>query len=162
LAAIDAWIAGGAKPGTEACGGDGSGTRNDPPPLPCTPDQTLRPKTPGTIAQDVTDQYLCYGVDINVTSARHVIATAPHLDNKAILHHLLLFQTDKAESPNPTPCNAGGSVGWRLFGGWAPGGGNVILPPEAGVRESGTTHWVVQVHYNNAKALANQSDSSGF
>jgi hypothetical protein len=162
LATIDAWVDGGAKPGTAACGPSDAGTRNDPPPLSCTVDQTLRPASPGSIDQGTTDQYECYGVDINVTKDRHVIAMAPHVDNKAIVHHLLLFQTDSAVSPQPAPCNAGGSVGWRLFSGWAPGGGNVILPDAAGVRESGTTHWVVQVHYNNSKGLAGQTDSSGF
>ena len=49
-----------------------------------------------------------------------------------------------------------------MVAGWAPGGGNVELPPEAGFPESGTTHWVAQVHYNNAQGLAGQVDGSGY
>ena len=42
------------------------------------------------------------------------------------------------------------------------GGKNMVLPPEAGFPESGTTHWVAQVHLSNAKDLTNQSDASGY
>jgi hypothetical protein len=162
LATIDGWVDGGARPGTEACSGSGEGESDGPPPLSCTPDQSLQPASPLTIDQTMTDRYLCYGVDIPVKSDRHVIAIAPRVDNKAVLHHLLLFQTDTSVSPQPTPCEGFGSAAWRLFGGWAPGGSNIELPPAAGVRESGTTHWVVQVHLNNAKGLSNQKDTSGF
>ena len=162
MAALDAWVDGGAKPGTETCHGGGGAPSGDPPPLSCTPDQKLRPASPGTIAQGTIDQYLCYGVELPSPTDRHVIAMAPHIDNKAILHHLLLFQSDVAVSAQPTPCSAGGSAAWRLYGGWAPGGGNIELPPAAGVRENGNTHWVVQVHLNNSKGLVGQTDTSGF
>ena len=47
--------------------------------------------------------------------------------------------------------------------GWAPGGNNLELPSEAGFpEEKGTTHWVIQLHYNNAKNLAGQLDNSGY
>jgi len=100
---------------------------------------------------------------VNLTKKRHVTALAPKVDNKKVLHHILLFQADKAESPNAFPCAAFGSVSWRLVAGWAPGGENTILPPEAGFpEESGTTHWIVQVHYNNAQNLAGQVDNTGY
>jgi hypothetical protein len=163
LAAIDAWVAAGAPPGTAACSNPGGGTSsNGPPPLPCTPDQKLRPASPGSIDHSTIDQYYCYGVDIPVTSDRHVIAIGPHLDNKAVLHHLLLFQSNTSVSPQATSCSGTGVSQYRLYGGWAPGDGNVILPEPAGVRETSTTHWMVQVHLNNTKGLPTQSDSSGF
>jgi hypothetical protein len=168
LATIDAWAVAGAPPGTAACsnsgGGDGGGASTaDPQPLPCTPDQTLRPASPGSISQSMSDLYYCYGVDIPVTSDRHVIAVTPHVDNKAILHHLLLFQSDSPVSPDATECNNLAAITkYRLYGGWAPGGGNIILPDAAGYRETASTHWVVQVHLNNTKGLPTQNDSSGF
>jgi len=46
--------------------------------------------------------------------------------------------------------------------GWAPGGGNFEFPPEAGYPEEGTTHYVVQIHYNNVRHVSGQTDASGF
>jgi hypothetical protein len=161
LATIDQWVAAGAPPGKTACDRDGGASSNGPPPLPCTPDQYLRPSQPGSIAQTATDEYYCYGVDVPVTSDRHVIAIGPHVDNKAVLHHILVFQSDAPLSPEPAPCDLGAFIRYRLYGGWAPGYGNIILPNAAGFRESGTTHWAVQVHLSNTKGLPTQTDSSG-
>jgi hypothetical protein len=113
------------------------------------------PATPG-------EQYVCYGFDVTPAAKRHVVALAPHIDNPTIVHHVLLFQADASVGTTPTACNGGGSAGWRLVSGWAPGGKSSVLPPEAGFPEEGTTHWVMQVHLNNAKGLANQSDGSGY
>jgi cytochrome c551/c552 len=160
---IDHWVAAGAPSSTATCAGAGdAGGGPVVDPLPCTPDVTMRPATPYTMPTGTNEQYVCYGFDVTVTSKRHVIALAPKIDNSAILHHLLLFQSNQSESPTPTPCASGGSTSWSLIGGWAPGGKNIILPPEAGFPESGTTHWVLQVHYNNAKGLPSPQDSSGF
>ena len=42
--------------------------------------------------------------------------------------------------------------------GWAPGVGSFELPKEAGLpANNGTTHYVVQVHYNNISALAGET-----
>ncbi len=160
-ATLDAWIAGGPKSSTDRCSNDrpNDGVK----PLSCTPDTTLKATAKYAMPQGTVDQYVCVGVDINVTAKRHITALAPRLDNKTILHHILLFQSPKTESATPTPCAAFGSAAWKLVAGWAPGGNNLELPAEAGFpEEKGTTHWVVQLHYNNAKGLAGQLDNSGY
>lgn len=166
LATLDAWVAAGAPaapPGTGACGADvDAGDGLTPSPLPCTPDTLIRPPAPYAVSSTLTDQYVCYGFDVTPSQKRHVIALGPHIDNKTVLHHLLLFQSSSAYSATPTPCQAFGSTAWTLIGGWAPGGEPYVLPAEAGFPEEGTTHYIMQVHYNNAKALAGQEDSSGF
>jgi hypothetical protein len=161
MSTLDTWIAAGAPSSRDVCAPPADAGTPVVEPLPCTPDTLIRPASPYAMA-DSGEQYVCYGLDVTVTDKRQVIAMAPHLDNTAILHHLLLFQSSTAVSSTPTPCSGGGSTAWSLIGGWAPGGKDMILPPQAGFPESGTTHWVMQVHYYNAKGLQNQTDSSGF
>jgi mono/diheme cytochrome c family protein len=158
---IDGWIAGGAKPSGDTCTSEKADDGVKP--LSCTPDTKLTAPAKFTMPQGTVDQYVCFGVDIALTAKRHVTALAPRVDNTKILHHILLFQAPKAESPTPTSCAAFGSAAWKLVAGWAPGGNNLELPPEAGFpEEKGTTHWVVQLHYNNAQNLAGQMDQSGY
>lgn len=159
---LDTWITAGAPSSRAVCAPTAdSGAAPVVEPLPCTPDTLLRPASPYAMAA-TGEQYVCYGFDVTVASKRQVIAMAPHLDNTSIIHHVLLFQSDTAVSSTPAACSAGGSTAWSLIGGWAPGGKNLILPAEAGFPETGTTHWVMQIHYSNAKDLPGQTDSSGY
>jgi hypothetical protein len=162
-AVIDAWVQNGAQRSDEVCGTAPSPQSDGTEQLSCNADLHFAPPSPYTMAQNQLDQYVCYGVDINETDAKHIVAFAPHIDNKKIVHHMLLFKSPTAVSPTPTPCSAGGSLQWSLMFGWAPGGKNMLMPSEAGypLDANTTNHFVVQVHYNNALALANQTDSSG-
>lgn len=160
LARWDSWVAANTPRGPETCN-----SQVVPEPettTECEPDLQLRPLSKYTMPQDQSDQYVCYGVDITPEQARHVFAMSPSVDNTSILHHVLLFESPNAYSPTPTPCSSGGSVSWRIVYGWAPGGTSIVLPPEAGMPLSGTTHYVVQLHYNNVQGLAGQQDGSGF
>jgi hypothetical protein len=158
LTVIDHYVAAGAPAGTETCGSTGP---TDPTPLACTPDVNLRPTSAWAMPQDQDDVYVCYGFDVTSAGRRHVIALAPKIDNRTIVHHLLLFQADRSVSGTPAPCD-GLPPQWRIVYGWAPGGGNMMLPPEAGIPHDETTHYVMQVHYNNVRHLQGQQDSSGF
>lgn len=159
-ATLDAWIAAGAPKSTEACGGGGKGP--DVKPLACQADQKIRPTAKWKMGAE-TDAYVCYGFDTSASARRHVIAGAPVVDNAKIVHHILLYQSATSVSGTPTKCGAGGNAGWRLVTGWAPGGKNFELPPEAGfAEETGTTHWAVQIHYNNAQGLTGEEDASGY
>ncbi len=171
MGVLDAWASAGA-PQTNAAtcagattGGGGTGGSatggggGDPEALPCTPDTFIHPGSPYA-APASKEEYVCYGFDVTTTSKRHVIALAPAIDNKAVVHHLLLYKTAEAVSPTPTPCGGGGQG--ELVTGWAPGVGNLILPPEAGYPEEGTTHYMMQIHYNNVSGTAVQNDASGY
>ena len=162
-AIIDGWVANGAPKSTEVCGTSAQPTDSGTEKLTCAADLHFAPPAPYAMAQNQMDQYVCYGVDVPATQAKHIVAFSPHIDNKKIVHHLLMFRSPTAVSSTPTPCSAGGSLQWSLMFGWAPGGKNMYMPPEAGyaLDPSATTHFVVQVHYNNAQALAGQTDSSG-
>jgi hypothetical protein len=159
---LDAWIAAGAPLGPDC------GTPLAPPdggytPVSCTPDLKLRPATAWVMQPGAPEAYVCYGVEVQASKKRHAIAFAPHPDNSAIIHHLSLAQADAPVSPTPAPCDAGGSASFRPVFGWAPGSGNLELPPAAGFPLEGTTHYVVQIHYLNANPQASpSSDASGF
>ena len=160
LEVLDKWIAAGGPKG-QSCEVPAPAESE---PLPCKPDVTLKASKPYAMPAGKADQYVCIGVDVDVTKKRHVIALGPHIDNKNILHHILLFQTSSAYPSEPAECKAFGSAGGaKLISGWAPGGKNIVLPPEAAFPENvGTTHWMVQLHYNNAQNKPNQTDNSGF
>jgi hypothetical protein len=132
-------------------------------PLSCTPDLHFAPASAWTQPQNELDTYVCYGVDVPATAAKHIVAFAPKIDNKKIVHHMLLFRAPTSVSSTPTPCGAGGSLQWSLMFGWAPGGKNMYTPPEAGypLDPNGTSHFVVQVHYNNAQGVAGEKDATG-
>lgn len=161
LAAIDAFVGAGAKSSTATCANEAAPVAVKP--LSCAADTVLKAKTPFTLAAgSKPDQYMCYGVDVTVPKKRHVTALAPKVDNKDIVHHILLFQTENAVSNEPFACDAFGAATWKLVAGWAPGGNNFELPPEAGFpEEEGTTHWVLQIHYNTTKTQTG-SDQSGY
>jgi len=160
-ALLDAWIAKGAPAGTETCnGGGGGGGGGGSTTLGCTPDITLQPSEPWVMPKDVEDTYVCYGVDVPHDSKRHIVGLAPYIDNSTILHHMLLFQADASYPSTPQPCG-GASMG-RLLAVWAPGGGALELPPEAGFAVEGTSHFVLQVHYSNLMALEGEQDRSGY
>jgi hypothetical protein len=162
MAAIDAWIAAGAPRSDAACT---PGSPAAPPiaqPLSCTPDVHMKPAAPWAMPVDKDDLYVCYGFDMNVAQKRHLTAIAPLIDNPAIVHHLVLFESPRAVSPTPQPCSEASTTQMRIVAGWAPGGKNLELPPEAGFAQEGTMHYVVQVHYNNVQHKASQMDASGF
>ncbi|MBS2020170.1 MAG: peptidylglycine alpha-amidating monooxygenase [Deltaproteobacteria bacterium] len=161
LATIDGWVAAGAKRSDEVCA-------NAPPPdgvkpLSCKVDTQLRASKPFTMKPGgPVDQYVCFGAEMDLTKKRHVIGLAPKIDNTNIVHHVLLFQAPTAVSRDPFPCEAFGSGSWKLVAGWAPGGTNLELPPEAGFPANvGKTHWVIQMHYNTTKVQSGV-DNSGY
>lgn len=161
-AVLDAWASAGAPAGGGAdCGGGGAGgTGGGGPALDCAPDVLLQPATPWEMPKDTADVYVCYGVDVDLGEKRHITALAPLIDNATIVHHMLLFSSKTAYSTTPKPC--GGANMGQLVGVWAPGGGALVLPPEAGYPLDGTAHFVLQVHYSNLMALDGQKDSSGY
>lgn len=162
---LDDWIAAGAAPAQGNCGGGGAGGGGGTgggSVLSCTPDIHLESASAWEMPENTEDIYVCYGVDVTPPQDSQIIAFSPRIDNTTIVHHVLLFQTDSAVSPTPTPCAGGGGLGWRIVSVWAPGGQPFELPPQAGIPLTGTTHYAVQVHYSNLMHLAGQTDRSGF
>jgi len=174
LATLDSWIAAGA-PKTDgvtctASDDGGPGVPDaSPPTLDCAQNTTvLAPASAWSMPQNEDDQYVCYSYtvsDLAAGATGHVVGMTPNIDNHSIVHHVLLFQADPADTTvttTPAPCGAGGSLTWRIVYGWAPGGGALQTPPDVGFPYTNGTQFIVQVHYNNIKGLSGQTDSSGF
>jgi hypothetical protein len=166
---LDDWIAAGAPAGTagQTCQDAGPLPDSGPPVLSCTTDDlTFAPAAPYQVPAS-TEVYVCYGFDapagsIPTGAVRHALGITPKIDNAQVVHHMLLYQADNAVSSTPAPCDPGGSIQWRIVYGWAPGGGVMKTPTDVGFPYDQTTHWVVQLHYNNISGSAVQADSSGF
>jgi hypothetical protein len=121
----------------------------------------IAPASPFTMTSPET--YACYGFDVPNTGAkRHVIRIQPHIDNAKIVHHVLLLESAVATSGTPLDCSPAPSFSAPMIYAWAPGGGPLVLPVEAGFPQDGTTHYIVQIHYNNAANAPNPVDASGF
>ena len=68
---LDAWIAAGAKASSATCTNEAP--KDEVKPLSCKPDTTLKAQKPFTMqANGELDQYVCFGVDINLQKKRHV------------------------------------------------------------------------------------------
>lgn len=161
LATLDGWIDGGAKSADVSCA---TGSDADEP-FECEGVKTtLKASSPFVMQPNAAlDQYVCFGFDVERSQKQHVVGFSPLVDNKNILHHILVFQAPEAVSSEVAPCDPAKAATWTLMGGWAPGAKNRYLPPEAGFpEEKGTTHYVIQLHYNNARALTGAKDQSGY
>lgn len=161
---LDDWIASGAPEATTSCDGTpreaGVDARVIKDPPPGCPNVTLKPDSPYVMAQSTQDEYVCFGVDVELSKKRHIVSFWPKIQNETIAHHALVYLSTSSVSSVPHPCSSSVVVGRRLVYGWAPGGEPFELPAEAGLPMEGTTHFVVQMHYSNLTALAGQSDQS--
>ncbi len=172
VATLDAWLGAGApKTDGAVCASDASVAVPDAasPAVACTKNNvTIAPATPWVMPQADTNDYVCYTATVPVfgdAGTNHVMAITPNVVNHSIVHHVLLYQADPADTSvtsTPAPCNPGGSISWRIVYGWAPGGGPMQTPPNVGFPYDAKTQWIVQVHYNNVSGLTGQTDTSGF
>jgi hypothetical protein len=131
------------------------------PTLDCKADRTIAPASRFTMPKDKQDLYVCYGVTLTESQKRHITGIAARIDNTTIAHHMLLLESPSPVSSTPFACDSGMSAAWRMVYGWAPGSQPLALPAEAGFPLEGSKHYVVQMHYNNARALEGETDASG-
>jgi len=162
IAAIQDWVAAGypARAAGERCqGGTGGGNGG----IDCTPDIALQGQAPFEMPSDSIDEQVCFGIDIPTGDVkRHITTIAPKIDNSKIIHHILLLQAPESVSPTPAPCSFV-DPDWKLLYAWGPGTPPHALPNAAGFpMDAGeTTHFVLQVHYNNLTGLVGETDQSG-
>jgi hypothetical protein len=179
IATFDGWLQAGApargdamcESGGGSSGGGSSGSPGDAGAgggdaslgLSCAPDMLIAPPTPYTVPDTAANQYVCYGVDLQPSVDRHLVAITPRIDNTKVVHHVLLLQSDTAYGKTPRVCSPG-QVNARMVYGWAPGGKAMTLPDDVGfaLPASKPTHYIVQIHYNNASGAHGETDASGF
>lgn len=151
--------------GGNAQGGSAQGGSGGAPSANCTPNIVLKATTPWEMPKAKADEYVCFGVEVPATGDdRHVTALIPKVDNTTIVHHLLVYRVDAKEkiASTPAPCQNVVKPGWKLYYAWAPGTPAAVLPPEAGYRIPGaeSSHYIVNVHYSNLKALSGEKDET--
>jgi len=128
-----------------------------------------------------TTTYACRGFDLRdfIVDNRHAIAFEPVIDNAARVHHILVHACNRGNpdyidahdvtklcgilpgsegnSPLSSDCES-------LLYAWAPGAGNLILPPEAGMpvgeTSFGTRYVVIEIHYDNPEQLSGEVDDT--
>jgi Copper type II ascorbate-dependent monooxygenase, C-terminal domain/Copper type II ascorbate-dependent monooxygenase, N-terminal domain len=169
------WIAQGAPEDPEAaCGGppDDGGEDEDvgPDALPCDAEFELTAHQDGNDqpyvvpTQGADDLYMCFAFQSPFTDGMQATAWAPIIDDERVVHHWILY---RASGGNYTPgsafpCDLSLQVSSEFVAGWAPGGGNVILPDDVGLELGGSdSTYVLQVHYNNSAHYPDAIDRSG-
>ena len=105
--------------------------------------------------------YSCYAQTIEVPADIHIVGFEPKVTDNHV-HHYVVQILDTPTTDDPIDLCI--EDPWEdMIWGWAPGGENLYLPPEAGFRAgtNGTVTVRFQVHYDNP---LNQSftDSGGF
>ncbi|MEZ4469058.1 MAG: hypothetical protein R3F60_18840 [bacterium] len=175
IEAIRAWSDAGAPAGA-ACGAE-----PDPPPdvdptppppaLDCEYDLELKAHG-GFFAEDEapfhvpleTDHYECFYFRPPWDGDVHGLSFAPIVDDDRVLHHWLLYVQEGAGfgDGDHDPC-VGRHDNAELVAGWAPGGGENVMPPDVGLHLPGNrSHlFVLEIHYNNQAGHADALDRSG-
>jgi hypothetical protein len=133
--------------------------------LPCEPSYTFRahgaePSEPFHVP-DVDDVYTCFNFAVPFEAQTEAIAWAPLIDDERVLHHFIIYATaEPLELGAVGPCQIPEDAAY--VGGWAPGRGNVELPPDVGLElpdPGGTV--ILEIHYNNVASHADALDRSG-
>ena len=123
-------------------------------------------KTPYKVGA-ARDKYLNFTWQAPWTGMAYGVVFRPIIDNKAAIHHWLLFQDTIPSAVGVAKPSSGAHPGGALLAGWAPGGEPLNLRAEAakqhdgdiGVELPGNTTYTIEYHYNSSDA--NAVDSSG-
>jgi mono/diheme cytochrome c family protein len=109
------------------------------------------------------NQYHCFFFKPPYGAGQSMLWYDSILDNRARLHHWILYATENATQPSGTsaPCNAA-QPGAYFVAGWAPGATNASVPPDASLAlPSGpNAGLILEVHYYNETGKE-QLDGSG-
>ena len=166
------WIAAGAVEDTAADCADVDDEDVDPvgpDALPCVPEFEMRAHAPGSEQpfvvpqQGAEDLYQCFSFQAPFTEPTQAIAWAPIIDDERVIHHWILYRTTQPqEAGGVFPCDVGLQLSADFVAGWAPGGGNVMMPPGVGLELGAPGDWyILQVHYHNAAQYPDALDRSG-
>jgi hypothetical protein len=150
------------------CALEGSGTFV-PPELPA---QTGEPELPlnaevhgvyagGFAVPVVDDLYHCVPMELSLDGPKHVVRFGAEVDQAEVVHHIVLYaDPDKLSPDEPYTCT-GTPKGSTFMYSWAPGTGAIQFPPGLGLPVADGDRIILQVHYNNGKAISGLTDDSG-
>ncbi len=137
--------------------------------LPCEPDLEFTAHAAGsdmpfgvpTIGAD--NLYMCFTFKAPFDVATQATAWAPIIDDERVVHHWILYRSIlPLVDGGVSPCEGSLQLTTEFVAGWAPGGGNVVMPPDVGLDLGGPEHWyILQIHYNNGAHHPDAVDKSG-
>ncbi|CAG5121431.1 unnamed protein product [Candidula unifasciata] len=114
----------------------------------------------------ILTSYVCQAqpIPLAMDVAYHAVAFEPIIENKDVVHHMLLFGCEKSVSEDPHACSGSDNVCRTFLVQWSMGiQGQICSHPDTGVRfgQDSLHSLSLQIHYNNAKLAAGLADSSG-
>ncbi len=168
------WIAAGAPADPDADCGElpdpTDGEPEGPDALPCDASFEIRAHADGSNApfavpaQGADDLYQCFSFRPGFTEPTQALAWAPIIDDERVIHHWILYRTHGGNEPDGGvyPCDVSLQVSAQFVAGWAPGGGNVMMPEGVGLELAGPDDtFILQVHYHNTAHYDDANDRSG-
>jgi hypothetical protein len=162
---VQQWLAAGApRNDGEVC--DAPGGDDPPEVLPCEPSHEFRARGPGAADEPfevpvVDDLYMCFTFRSPFGAQTQGTAWAPIVDDERVLHHWILYRTQTEQVDGGVgPCSMPSDA--TFLAGWAPGGGNLVMPDGVGLELAGPDEWLIlQMHYNNTAGWQDAADRSG-
>jgi hypothetical protein len=114
-------------------------------------------------AQGADNLYMCFAFQAPFDVETQATAWAPIIDDERVVHHWILYRTKQPQPDGGAfPCDVSLQVSADFVAGWAPGGGNVMMPEDVGLELGEPGDWyVLQLHYNNSAHHADAIDRSG-
>ncbi len=167
------WISAGAPEDPAAdCDAPMPGDDDDPSgpeALPCEPDFVVTAHASGSEeafavpAQGADNLYMCFAFKAPFGAETHATAWAPIIDDERVVHHWILYRTQAPQlEGGAVPCDVSLQLSSQFVAGWAPGGGNVVMPDDVGLELGGPDDWyLLQIHYNNTAHYTDSVDQSG-
>jgi len=113
------------------------------------------------VGPDVTDLYQCFAFDAPVTEPRFVRRFEAVLDQRRVVHHIVLLRDpDRSTAGMPAFRCSGMPASSQYLYAWAPGQ-DAFEFPEGGLRVTPGQRFIVQIHYNNGSRVPDVVDASG-
>jgi hypothetical protein len=112
-------------------------------------------------ASGADNLYQCFTFQSPLSGTEQGTAWAPIVDDERVLHHWILYRTQTPQPHNGVmPCQMPSDA--VFVSGWAPGGGNFVLPEDIGAELGGPNDWfILQIHYHNTAGYDDALDASG-
>lgn len=132
--------------------GDGEPRHFTPPASPVDalgePDLVVRRAEPyqPSYGSDGSD-YACFRIDPGLTETKLIGAITPFLDNKRVVHHMLLFRGP----PDGTDTCSGEEMLSDMLAGWAPGQEGWFLPEGVAYELEPSDGLMLQIHYDDSQ-----------
>jgi len=112
----------------------------------------------------VETTFACQSFSLPMDMQRHVVAFDFVRDLSEVVHHMSLFEANDNTFPTPTAqCDVLMPGQHSFVYIWTPGSNMFVLPDNVGflIGPGATSHYIIQIHYNNPGLATNFIDSSG-